>query len=51
MHEYIKQTVTVAVFLYMIFPDSSVVERSAVNADVPGSNPGLGAKIFEKNLP
>lgn len=28
------------------FRDSSGVERRAVNADVPGSNPGLGANIF-----
>ena len=26
-----------------LFPDSSAVEHLAVNEDVPGSNPGLGA--------
>ena len=33
-------------FDYQIFRGSSVVERSAVNADVTGSNPVLGATIL-----
>ena len=45
----IKMTYQIRRFvIYLIFLDSSVVEHSAVNRRVVGSNPTRGAKSFKR---